>query len=267
LKAYSYGIEWATFCALKKIIPFLVLFFYYEAAHSQKIDSTKQAHKQLYRSQLYLKNNFFIGTSFSSSNRNLEELDLQFFAIENLNRSRSSIRLEAGYFIKNNWALGVATRYGRTSNNINFLSTEGTQTAFQSAAERYSFHLFSKNFVPLGNDSRFIVFANSTLGASWRNQVSETLSAGILQRSFTNSRQVELVIQPGVSFNVIKGLNIELAIELASLGGEWSQSYINGESTSSSDRFRGNFSFNILRTDFGIFYYFNTYAKRRQHEK
>ncbi len=194
MKAYSYCTKWGLFRALKKIIPFLVFFVYYEAAHSQTNDSTRLAHKKLYRSQLYLKNNFFIGTSFGSSNRNLEDLDLQFFAIENLNHSRSSIRLEAGYFIKNNWALGLATRYGRTSNDINFLSAEGTPTAFQSAAGRYSLHFFSKNFVPLGNDSRFIIFANSSLGASWRNQVSETLSEGILQRSFTNSRQVELVI-------------------------------------------------------------------------
>lgn len=236
-------------------------------AASQKRDSTKQVQKNAFRNQLYLKNNFFVGTSFGSSNRNSEDVDLQFFAIENLNRQRSSIRLEAGYFIKKNWALGTIVRYSRTRTNIDFLSVEGIPTKFQSATERYSLYLGSKNFVPLGYDSRFVVFANTLVGGSGRNQVSETLSAGVLQRGFSKVRQLELVIQPGVSFNILKGLNVELAMELASLGGEWSQSYVNGEEASSSDRFRGNFSFNILRTDFGVFYYFNTHAKKKTYEK
>lgn len=267
MKSYSIYAKGFSFCGMLKLISIPTLLLYSLTAISQTNDSTKQAIKKLHRSQLYLKNNFFIGASFGASNREIEDLDLQFFTIENLNRSRSTVRFEAGYFIKNNWALGIASRYGRSSANVNFLSAEGTPTAYQAAAERYSFYLTSKNFVPLGSESRFIVFANSMIGALWRNQVSETLSAGLLQRSFSNSKQAELVIQPGISFNIIRGLNIELAMEFASLGGEWSQSYLNGEATSSSERFRGNFSFNILRTDFGIFYYFNTYAKRGKYEK
>jgi hypothetical protein len=249
------------------IIPIFILFSNNHNALAQKTDSINQAKKKLHRSQLYMKNNFFIGTSFGSSNRNAEDLDLQFFTIDNLTRSGSNIRIEGGYFIKNNWALGMVTRYSRTKTNIDFLSVEGTPTVFQGAGERYALYLTSKNFLLTGADSRFVVFANSMLGGSWRNQVSETLSGGLLQRSFSESKQIELVIQPGVSFNVIKGLNVELAMELASLGGEWSQSYLNGDPTSNSNRFRGNFSFNVLRTSFGIFYYFNTYVKRRQHEK
>ena len=236
-------------------------------AQSQIRDTAKQARKSLFRSQLYLKNNFYLGTSFGSSTRNAEDVDLQFFAIENLTRSRSSVRLEGGFFIKNNWALGAIGRYSSGRTEIDFLSAEGIPTAFRSASEQYSLYINSKYFVPLGFDNRFIVFANAMLGGSRRNQVTETLSDGLLQRGFSTVRRLEFVIQPGVSFNIIKGLNVELAMELASIGGEWRQSSVNGEPTSNVDKFRGNFSFNILRTDFGLFYYFNTHAKKTSNEK
>lgn len=243
------------------------LLLYCFPAMSQTSDSAKQAKKQLLRSQLYQKHNFYVGAAFGSSVRNMEDLDLQFFAVDNLDRSTGFIRLDVGYFIKNNWALGMVGRYGRSRTDIDFLSVEGVPTNYQNATERYSLYLNSKNFIPLNAGSRFVFFTNSLLGGNWRNQLTESISNGVLQRSYSQRRQLELVIQPGVAFNIIKGLNIELATELISVGGNWSQSYLNGNTTSSSSKFSGSFRFNVLQTNFGVYYYFHQQTKPSLHAK
>jgi len=88
-----------------------------------------------------------------------------------------------------------------------------------------------------------------------------------LTRVFRTYDMKEIRLHPGLAFNVIKGFNVELGINLAGIGVERTENYTNGVPGQQTNHFSGNFSFNILSIDFGLYYYFGIPHKSGSHGK
>jgi len=93
---------------------------------------------------------WFSSLTFSAGNKNAEnDNQLLFYAIDQ-KKSSMQVRLDPGYVIRQNLAIGLGMLYGFNKETSKRQASDGTITDFKSYESDFAFRPFVKNFIHLG---------------------------------------------------------------------------------------------------------------------
>lgn len=208
------------------------------------------------RNKLTAKGHMYSGLTFNFSTKDTDVKQGFLVNINDQSRNLFKTSIDAGYFIKDNFALGALISYENDRRNQIETDQQSVQTAVQYAKDSYGVYGAMKNFIPLDNKRRFYLYNLVLLGANFKNIIEERTTDNLLKRSYTNNEVIELQINPGIMVNVVKGFSIEIGAQVAGLSTFWSQTKINEEITEKSSGTDADFSINLLRLNLGFYYYF-----------
>lgn len=205
---------------------------------------------------LTAKGNMYSGLTFSFSTKDTDKKQGLLVDVSDESRNRFKISVDAGYFIKSNFALGASISYENDRSEQTETDSQNVQTAVQYAKDAYGVYGVMKNFIPLDEKRRFFLYNQILLGTSFKKSIEERTTDDLLKRTYSKDRSLELQINPGIMVNVVKGFSVEVGTQIAGFSATWSETKINDEITEKSHGTDSDFSINLLRLNIGFYYYF-----------
>lgn len=239
----------------QKIISYrlLVLFiFLSKSSFAQTIpkDSLNSKYK------LTGKGNMYSGITFSFSTKDTDKKEGLLVNVNDESRNQFKTSVDAGYFIKNNFALGALISYENTRREQTETDSQNIPTTVQYAKDAYGIYGVMKNFIPLDQKERFFLYNQILLGTSFSSSLEERTTDDLLTRTYSKDRSIELQINPGIMVNVVKGFSVEVGAQIAGFKATWSEIKVNDAITEKSHGTDSDFSINLLRLNIGFYYYF-----------
>lgn len=206
--------------------------------------------------KLTAKGNMYSGLTFSFSTKDTDKKQGLLVDVSDESRNQFKTSVDAGYFIKNNFALGALISYENDRKEQTETDSQNVPTAVQYAKDGYGIYGVMKNFIPLDNKQRFFLYNQVLLGTSFKNTIEERTTDDLLKRTYSKDRSIELQINPGIMVNVVKGFSVEISAQVAGFSATWSETQVNDEVTEKSHGTDSDFSINLLRLNIGFYYYF-----------
>ncbi|KLT68250.1 hypothetical protein [Flavobacterium sp. ABG] len=225
---------------------------------SQRINAQNQIVKDtlILKNRLTSKGNMYSGITFNFSTKDTDVKQGLLVDVSDQSRNQFKMSVDAGYFIKDNFALGALISFENDRHNQTETDQQGTKTAVQYAKDSYGIYGGMKNFIPLDSKRRFYLYNLVLLGTSFKHIIEERTTNDLLKRSYTKDVALELQINPGIMVNVVKGFSIEVGAQIAGFSSTWSKTTLNNEVTEKSHATDADFSINLLRLNIGFYYYF-----------
>ncbi|MEN9686942.1 MAG: hypothetical protein RLZZ28_2728 [Bacteroidota bacterium] len=203
------------------------------------------------------------GLAFKFSENYTDNKNRLVYTVYDEKRNDFSINIQGGYFINSNTAFGAQINYGHTRTIGKQLGSSGQLADVNLEKESWASFGTMKNFIPLGNKHRFFLYNLAMLGYVAKNSLEESTSQGVLQRTYSQDKSVELNLAPGLMVNVIKGFAVETGMQIAGFQYAWSNSVIDGVPTTKQHSVSGDFTINLLRLNLGFYYYFSIKGKTK----
>lgn len=208
------------------------------------------------KNKLTAKGNMYSGLTFKLSSKDTDVRQGLFVNVSDQSRNLFKTSVDAGYFVKDNLALGALISYENDRRDQIETDQQNVQTAVQYAKDSYGIYGTMKNFIPLDNKGRFYLYNLVLLGANFKNIIEERTTDDLLKRSYTKNKVIELQINPGIMVNIVKGFSVEVGAQVAGISTSWSETKVNNEITEKSHATDADFSINLLRLNIGFYYYF-----------
>lgn len=207
------------------------------------------------------KGQWLVGGAFSYSQFNMADYDFLILSNMDLNGYTLNINPFAGYFIKDNMALGVRFGYNRSNANIDRLDL----TLFDDLGaniQDYSYvqHVYSgtvmmRNYISIGEKKRFGLFneVRLTAGGGQGKFVSGTGEA--ITGTYQNIYEFQLGLAPGLVAFVTNSIAVEASVGIMGLQYKKITQTKDQVYEGSYDTSGLNFKFDLFSINLGISFY------------
>lgn len=202
------------------------------------------------------KGNLLISTTFSINHKESENEALLLQDIDNSYRLDWAVTLRSGYFIKDQFAVGVFFKYANELNEVSYTNDIGKVN--DNRLERsYSIAPFIRNYFPLGS-GRFSLFNETNLEFTYGSSVRQVSDPDDVSRTVGDVYQLKLGIQPGIATFITKGISLEVGTSLLGLSSTYTTSVIDGDTANKGYTYSNDVSLKIdlLSLFLGITFYF-----------
>ncbi len=168
----------------------------------------------------------------------------------------TSVKIGGGYFILNNFAVGIGLSIGFDNTEKEINNTIGTNTVSKLNSNTFGFTPFVRNYLSLGSKKRFYLFNQTGIIFS-KSKGDETSTTGNNTIESTISKNaLGISISPGVLIFVDDGFAFEVNIPIGGVN----YSKETKSSTNLPDavikQSNVDLNINILRMNLGFSYYF-----------
>ena len=155
---------------------------------------------------------WFSSLTFAAGKKTAEnDNQLIFYAIDQ-KKSSMQLRLDPGYVIKQNLAVGLGILYGFNKETSTRQSSDGTITDYKSYQREYAFRPFIKNFIPLGKSHKFYVVVPTELQFGYGTRVTEATTNQLLDRTYTNTIYYGVEMRPGLLAFIVENFGFEINV-------------------------------------------------------
>lgn len=179
--------------------------------------------------------------------------------IENVvssNVTTLSVRSFGGYFLKQNFALGLGFDYTSEQEESENINTFGPNSFVDRDFQTFTFTPFIRNYFPIGVNNRFYLFTQTGLELGFGNG-DESNNTGDTNTSATIDRlNYGIAFTPGLIFLVQKGFAFEINVGVLGLNHSKETTTPTNDEESVVKRTNFNFDINLLKLNLGISYYF-----------
>ncbi len=241
-------------------ILFLSLSIYISACavKPQKVERySPDAQKSLFIS----KGTWMGGASFSY--HEADGSNLNYTVLKNLDGEGYSFGVSpfAGYFFKDNQAVGLRFNYGRTKLdlrnldlnlgedfNINLDHIYYIDNSFDASA-------FWRLYMPIAQSKIFAVFNDARLQYSYSQGKNSTGTGTEYTGSYTTSNNIMLGVAPGIAAFITNNAAIEVSVGLMGLNFGWTDQTTNQVSKGSSESASARFKIDLFSLNLGMVVY------------
>ena len=167
----------------------------------------------------------------------------------------------AGYFIKDNVAVGIRFQYSRTYldyDNFNLdLGDDLNITLTDTYYLKHTYEIggFLRTFMPVGNSKIFGFFNDTRLTYAHSTGKDSTGSGTEYDGTFATSNSIEIGIAPGLTAFITDWAAIEVSLNMMGFKFKWEDQNTNQVEDGSSNSFSGNFKINLFSINIGMTFY------------
>jgi hypothetical protein len=203
------------------------------------------------------KGTWFSSLTFSAGSREAEnETQLLYYVVDQ-DKSNLEIRLDPGYVVKENLAVGIGLLYGYNKENRLQRNSDGTLTDYRSYQRNFALRPYVKNFIPLGNSHKFYVVIPTELQFGSGSRVQESLTNGILARTYTSTFFYGLEMRPGLLAFIVENFGFEVNVGAFGLSSSIEKIKKTNEPDGQVKNNDLSLKINLLQLSFGFAAYFN----------
>jgi len=203
------------------------------------------------------KGTIFSSLTFSAGSREAENESQLLYYVVDQDKSNLEIRLDPGYVIKENLAVGMGLLYGYNKENRLQRSSDGILTDYRSYQRNFAFRPYVKNFIPLGNSHKFYVVIPTELQFGYGSRVQESLTDGILARTYTSTFFYGLEMRPGLLAFIVENFGFEVNVGAFGLSSSIEKIKKTNEPDGQVKNNDLSLKINLLQLSFGFAAYFN----------
>jgi hypothetical protein len=203
------------------------------------------------------KGTIFSSLTFSAGSRNAENEGQLLYYVVSQDRSNLEMRLDPGYVIKENLAVGIGLLYGFNKEARLQRNSDGTLTDYRSYQRNFAFRPYVKNFIPLGNSHKFYVVVPTELQFGYGSRVQESLTNNILTRTYTNTLYYGLEMRPGLLAFIVENFGFEVNVGAFGLSSSVEKIKKTNEPDGKVKNNDLSLKINLLQLSFGFAAYFN----------
>lgn len=202
------------------------------------------------------KGNLFISTTFAINHKQSENEVLLLQTLNDSYRIDWDVTLRAGYFIKDQFAVGGFFTYANQLSKLSYTGDDG-EVNDNRLEHSYSIAPFIRNYLPLGN-GLFCLFNETNLEFTYGTSVRQVADPSDVNRTVGESYQLKLGIQPGIAAFITEGISFEVGTSLLGLSSTYTTSVVNGDEENKGYTFSNdvNFEIDLLSLFLGITFYF-----------
>jgi hypothetical protein len=155
---------------------------------------------------------WFSSLTFSAGNKIAENDNQLLFVAIDQKKSNLQLRLDPGYVIRQNLAVGMGILYGFNKETSTRQSSDGIITDYKSYQREYAFRPFVKNFIPLGKSHKFYVVIPTELQFGYGSRITEATTNQLLDRTYTNTYYYGLEMRPGLLAFIVENFGFEINV-------------------------------------------------------
>jgi hypothetical protein len=203
------------------------------------------------------KGTWFSSLTFSAGSREAENESQLFYYVVDQDKSNLEIRLDPGYVIRENLAVGMGLLYGYQKESRIQRNSDGTLTDYRSYQRNFAFRPYVKNFIPLGSGNRFYVVIPTELQFGYGSRVQESLTDAILARTYTSTFFYGLEMRPGLLAFIVENFGFEVNVGAFGLSSSIEKIKKTNEPDGQVKNNDLSLKINLLQLSFGFAAYFN----------
>ena len=203
------------------------------------------------------KGTMFSSLTFSAGSREAEnESQLLYYVIDQ-DRSNLEIRLDPGFVIKENLAVGLGLLYGYQKENRLQQNSDGTLTDYRSYQRNFALRPYVKNFIPLGKSNKFYIVIPTELQFGSGSRVQESTTDGILARTYSTTFFYGIEMRPGLLAFIVENFGFEVNVGAFGLSSSREKIKKTNEPDGQEKSNDLSLRINLLQLSFGFAAYFN----------
>lgn len=172
------------------------------------------------------------------------------------NENETSVKIGGGYFINNNFALGIGLSLGFDNLDKELKNTLGPNTISSLNSHTFGFSPFVRNYISLDSKKRFYLFNQTGILFSKSKGDESSITGKNTIESSISKNALGISLSPGVLIFVDKGFAFEVNIPIGGL----TYSKETKSSTNLPDaviqQANVDLNINILKMNLGFSYYF-----------
>lgn len=230
------------------LLLFLNIIFFQLAAQKSKVDKYKNG-VEINKGVLYSSLNFSMGTKDAKN-----EDQLFVYAIKQ-NKNDFSIRIDPGYVIKKDLAIGLGLVYSQFRENSTMKASDGTITDINSLGKSFAIRPYVKNFIPLGQSNKFYIVIPTELQLGYGNKITESTSNAILNRKYTKAYYYGIEMMPGILAFIFKNFGFEVNVGAFGLSSSIEKTTNTGLPDTEIKKNDLNLKINVLQLSLGFSIY------------
>lgn len=217
-------------------------------AQTGKIEKYKNG-VEIKKGMFYSSLNFSLGSKDAKN-----ENQLFTYAIKQ-NKNDFSLRLDPGYVIKKDLAVGLGLVYSQSKENSTMKASDGTITDINSLGKSFAIRPYVKNFIPLGQSNKFYIVVPTELQLGYGNKITESTSNSILSRMYTQSYYYGIEMMPGILAFIFKNFGFEVNVGAFGLSSSIEKTTTTGQPDTEIKKNDLNLKINILQLSLGFSLY------------
>lgn len=206
------------------------------------------------------KGQWIAGSSVSYSEHTENNYD--FFVVEKINADGYTFKVSPlfGYAIKDNMAIGMRVKYGRT-----FVKMDETQVSIgddnfdisniYQLQHSYSAMAILRNYIPLGSSKRFALFSETQLEFGGSQSKVSNGKGESLTGTYSTSKDLSFGVAPGLVAFVNNYTAIEVSVGVLGLNFSKKNQVTNQVETGEQSSTSANFMINLFSIGLGIAFY------------
>jgi hypothetical protein len=203
------------------------------------------------------KGTMFSSLTFSAGSREAENESQLLYYVVDQDKSSLEIRLDPGYVVKENLAVGMGFLYGYNKEDRLQRNSDGTLTDYRSYQRNFALRPYVKNFIPLGNSHKFYVVIPTELQFGGGSRVQESLTNGLLTRTYSSTFYYGLEMRPGLLAFIVENFGFELNVGAFGLSSSIEKIKKTNEPDGQVKNNDLSLRINLLQLSFGFAAYFN----------
>jgi hypothetical protein len=228
---------------MKKILLSIFLLFFSIFIYAQE--------KSIYQLP---KKSGFITPSFSLKQSNSTNVKVFGVQIDNENKLDYSINFNWGYFLNDNFSIGIQVSYNNKREDLTYYPN-GLFTVSNSYSNFVSLTPNIRNYFGPG---MFKGFAQTNVGFSFGKGLTRIYTDANDSKIESDLYQVTIAVQPGIALFVADFVTLEVSVNILGLTSKYEKSIVNNTSESITTSNTVSFDVSILTLNIGIGFYFNT---------
>ncbi|WP_053406016.1 outer membrane beta-barrel protein [Persicobacter sp. CCB-QB2] len=205
--------------------------------------------------QYRAKGQFHTGLTFSFSTRNAKNEDQIIQTVLDQRKYDFSMGALGGYFIKDNFSVGLGFGYNRGENERT-IQGDPNNTLAQSLNQSYVTTAFIRNYLPLDGQGRFALFNQTNFYYENGKRLNVSTVGPEINKSLTDFHEIGLGIQPGMVAFISDGFSFEVSVGLLGLNVSKETGRENYEEVTEITRSNFDFRISLLQLNMGVSYYF-----------
>lgn len=203
------------------------------------------------------KGTMFSSLTFSAGSRDAENESQLLYYVVSQDKRNLEVRLDPGYVVKENLAVGIGLLYGYTKEDRVQRNSDGTLTDYRSYQRNFAFRPYVKNFIPLGKGHKFYVVIPTELQFGYGSRVQESLTYSILSRTYTETFFYGLEMRPGLLAFIVENFGFEVNVGAFGLTSSIEKIRKTNEPDGKVKNNDLSLRINLLQLSFGFAAYFN----------
>jgi hypothetical protein len=218
-------------------------------------DSTQKAAPA--RGRMLSKGTWGVGTTLSLKSADYSNTDLVLVNLINFKQHAFVVRLEAGYFFKENLSAGLAVEYGEKLFDLSgTIYNDNDLKAYKDFSRSFAITPFIKNYIPVSANHTFYITNQTELRYLHREGASENFKEDQLNRTYTVRNQYGIGLRPGILIFFTKNFAFETNMGILGLYHSNEKATHTDKADSKRTETSVDLKFDLLKLGFGFSYYF-----------